>query len=178
MKKTLLILVSITALIFGSAAFAQDLGLGQSMNDNRTRYEQLINNRKEQIRDFFARAREKKAAIEKNRLEIKNLQAQLNERVRQVKARVKELKKSRDLDSGRIAMIKGTLSSIDQAHRTLGSSQGELQRKNSDLRTARQNKKPAEFLQALDDITDIQEKRINTLKRLLQDLDRLNSHLQ
>lgn len=178
MKKIILILAAAAVMIIGSSAFAHDLDIRNGMPREGHQYSRTAYDNKDQFRDFGAEFREKIDIITKQRAEIKDLRYRLTMQAKQVKARVNSLKRQKaPLDPAKIESIKQALGSIKEAHRLLSSTQDAIQAKNSELKTARQNRRPAAFLQVMDDIIDIQQKRIDALGRILSDVDRLNGNL-
>lgn len=178
MKKLILIIAAAAVLIIGSAAFAQELDIRHGMLREGDRYSQAANGKKDQFRDFGAAFKEKVGIINQQRAEIRDLRYRLNMQVKQVKAQVNSLKRQKArLDTTKVENIMQALGSIKEAHRLLSSTQDAIQAKNSELKTARQNRSPAAFLQVMDDIIDIQQKRIDALSRILSDVDGLNGNL-
>ncbi|MCL6611726.1 MAG: hypothetical protein K6T66_09340 [Peptococcaceae bacterium] len=178
MKKAILVVMSAALLIVGSAAFAQNTDLRPAPLREKDRYSQFSDHGKDQNMEFAAQAKERQKAISNQRAQIKELQQQLNSRIRQTKSRLNTLRKQlHTLDAGKISSIKQTLDSIKVANRVLQSTRETVQVKNSELKSARYHRRPEAFLRALDDIIDIQQKRIDTLSGILSDLERLNNQL-
>ncbi len=176
MKKILIILITASLLIVGSASFAQELYPAQDQTREKGRYSQA--NRKDQKKDFAARAKEKQDLINRQRAEIKELRQRLNTQIKQIKTQVNNLKKQNSsLDAAKINTIKQTIVSVKEAHQALDSTQDAISRKNNDLRNARQHRRPEAFLRGLDGVIEIQQKRIDYLTRIVSDLDKLISEL-
>lgn len=179
MKKIIMILISAAVLIIGSAAFAQEIDFKQGLPAENALYGQMAYNKKEQLREFFLKVKEKQDTIGKQRAEIRDLRLKLNDQARQAKVLTSSLKKLKTpLDAAKISTIKQILGNIKEAQQIIESTQESFKTKNTELRNARQRRKPEVFLQVLDDIIEIQQKRINVLTGILSDLEKLNGELQ
>ncbi|HAP93581.1 MAG TPA: hypothetical protein DCM26_03015 [Desulfotomaculum sp.] len=177
MKKVFLIMLVV--LTFGSAAFAQELDLKQMPFPERTGYQMLASREKEQVKDFASRVKQKVNTINKNRLIIKDLQFRSNNQIRQIKRQIKELRNNPGtLDRNKIANINQLLKSINQNQQALESNREAMNKKRIVLRAAIKSRKPALFLQTLEEIILIQEKRINALNEMFADLNRLSNELR
>lgn len=177
-KKILLIVISAAILVIGSAAFAQEPDFKQGPSQEKDRHSQVSPGKRDHAKDFAIQIKEKLVLIKQQRAEIRDLQQQLNHQIRQTKDELNRLRKQgTSLDGGDISTIKQILGSIQEAHQVLQSTQGAFQVKNSELRAARLHRWPEAFLKALDDVIEIQQKRIDALSGILSDLERLNNQL-
>lgn len=179
MRKILLLMIIAAVLISGSAAFARELDLQQGLQQENFLYSQMAYNKKEDMREFFLKYTEKQDTISRQRAEIRDLKQQLNNHARQTKAQISRLKKHKTpLDAAKIKILEQNTGSIKEARKIFEATQEAIQTKGSELRKARQSRRPEVFLQVLDEIIDIQQKRINVLTVIISDLSRLNGELQ
>lgn len=178
MKKLLAILVLFTILTGGSAAFARDFDLKLNAFQGVPRYQQL-QNQKRPIGDSVAAIRGKVAVINKNRMEINYLQQILRGEIKQIKTLVASLRKTPgSLNTETLTSIQKTLIKIELSRKSVGSTCGVIQAKSPELRAARQGGNPAIFMQHLDDIIEVQEKRIEALNQMTAGLNELENKLR
>lgn len=171
-------MVAAAVFIFGSVAFAQESDFKQGLFEQWARHQVLALRERGQLPDFASRVRQKVSIIKHNRSLIKNLQDQANQQIRQIKGRIAELRKNpKEMDRNKIAGISQLIKSIGLQQQALESTQRAISRQNALLRTAIKNRKPALFLQALEEIIAVQEKRIEALNEMLADLNRLSKEL-
>lgn len=173
MKKIIIILITAALIILGGSAFAQEL-TGQDPGGRQ--YNRLAN--KSQIMDFAGKVQQKRQAISQNREQLAVLQRQLNSRIKQARSRIKDLKKDPgSVDTKRLDTVRSAFNSITGSQKTLAGTEGLLKKKGIELRQAKLQRKPAVFLETLDEIIIIQQKRIEALQKMITDLERLESAL-
>jgi chromosome segregation ATPase len=176
MKKLIVILISAAVLTFASAALAQgpELNQGSGREKGQGRYTEI----KDKVKEFHSEIKARNRMISANRLKINDIQAQINSQASEIKVKIEALRNNAaSLDAGKISIIKQTLDAIKQHNKILGATQGKIQRKNLELKNARQKRMPEIFKRGLDDIIAVQEQRIDTLNKTLTDLKKLNEQL-
>lgn len=171
MKKIIIVLLAAALIVFGSSAFAQELRTPEQRQHSR-----LTN--KAQVVDFAEKVLQKKQVISQNREQLAILKRQLNSSIKETKAHIKKLQENgSSIDADSLNTIRAAFNEINSSKNNLAATEGLLQRKGAALREARLQKKPEVFIQTLDEIIVMQQKRIALLKKMLTDLDRLDSAL-
>lgn len=178
MKNFLAILVAVTILTGGSAAFAWDFDLRMNAFQGGPRYQQSQNPQRN-LREEVSRIREKVAVINNNRAEINNLHQMLKSEIKQIKTLIASLRKNPDsLNAETLTSIKKTLIGIEQSRKAIDSTSGAILSKSPGLRAAKQGRNPTIFLQHLDDIIEVQQKRIDVLNQITADLKEMENKLK
>jgi len=170
MKKIIIALVLILILAVSGVTSGQ-----ASAKENQKK----PNIKKEQIKNFALQAKRKNKIIRENQTKIKKFQHELNDQVIRLKSMIRKIKNNPGtLDAGRLNAIKDIIASIDQSQQELKSTEGMLSTSSKELKLSRRNHDSQAFLERLDYIIAVQEKRIRALSALFSDINRFSKQLE
>lgn len=172
MKKAIIALVLITTLIISGANAASGL-----VWTKKNPWQPGI--KKEQVKDFNQQIKEKNKIIKKNQEIIKRTQFKVNNQANRLKSLIGKIKENPGaLDADKLNMIKNTTANINKSHQELKATEGMLSENSKNLKVSNKNRNSQAFLDNLENIIAIQEKRISALKALLADMERLKKQLE
>ena len=179
--KKLLFVILLVAYTCGNAAFAHGYESRQVSyqreHDPRPGGKNDIKN--DIMRELGNTVKEKTAAIRQNHIEANRLRLILSNEIRQSKTIIGDLRKDPStLNEAKISTIRQIMARITQAQQVLSSTEGTIQRKNVDLKSAKTFKRTDTISQVMDAVIYIQETRINALNELISALDILNDQLK
>ena len=176
MKKVLFVIL-LVAYTCGNAAFAH--GYESRQVSYQREHDPRPGGRNDIMRDLGNTVKEKTAAIRQNQMEANRLRLVLSNEIRQSKTIIGDLRKDPStLNEAKISTIRQILARITQAQQILSSTEGTIQRKNVDLKFAKNFKRTDTISQVMDAVIYIQETRINALNELISALDILNDQLK
>lgn len=176
MKKVLFVIL-LVAYTCGNAAFAH--GYESRQVSYQREHDPRPGGKNDIMRDLGNRVKEKTAAIRQNQMEANRLRLVLSNEIRQSKTIIGDLRKDPStLNEAKISTIRQIMARITQAQQVLSSTEGSIQRKNVDLKFAKNFKRTDTISQVMDAVIYIQETRINALNELISALDILNDQLK
>ena len=166
MRKIIAILTLAVVLAFSYPAFEQNSSREWSQQKH-------LSNSK----GLNAMVKERNNIINNNRVILNNSQYQLTEKIKLVKQNIENVANNLDsLDAKEIENIGEILEDIGEAQQKLSATEGMMQRKNTELRYLKQNQKSEYFLNTLDEIIVVHEKRIHNMNEIITNLDDLDTN--
>jgi hypothetical protein len=177
MKKVLLCIILVLAFTCGSAAFAH--GYDSMQVSFQREHDPHPGGKNDKMRGLGYTLKEKTAAVRQNQIEINRLRLVLSKEIQQSKMIIGDLRKdTSSLNAAKISTIRQILERINQAQQVLSSTEGTIQRKNVDLKFAKNFKSTDTLSQVMNGVIYIQETRINALNELISAFDILNEQLK
>jgi|GEM_PF-1870825 len=188
MKKLLTIVLTLTMLTTGGAAYAAMTSQGGLMAGQQTQAEgsqvqlqaqkqtQMQNRVHEAVygQEHRAQMRERVQLIKENRGEINKLREEVKNKIRQVKAKIKDLKKNPDaVSEDTVAEIREKMGLIRSDRAELSGTWGLIREETMEMRLRKHNKDFTGMMGNYNNICSVQEERIEALKKLSADLDGL-----
>lgn len=168
MKKIISLILIIGVLLTGMVVFAETA----SEADAKARISEKLQNIKE-------RAAEVKHQLEKirlNRAELQKLRVEAKTAYQKAKSKVKELRKNKDsLTPEQIEELKQAVSTIKQDKEQLAATAGDIHKESLLLRAAKKDKNIEAYRQSLDNIINVQSTRIDALKKMIDDMNKILS---
>lgn len=156
-------LVTVMAMVFATTAFAQNPGSGQEWGANQT------------FRNEF---QQKAALAAQNRAEVQSLLGQIRQEGQLLRQKIQALRDNPgSLSPEELAEIREGIRLINSGRRELGQTLGSVIRQSLQMRENRLNGNFNGCMENMDNILAIQEARINTLNKLLNDIQNLNNQL-
>lgn len=170
MKKLIAILVCLAVLTFAGTAFAK----GFNGNRNILYQASKVQSRTQAMNQVRTKVR----TVQNNEAEIRRLKIRTEQKIRELKIQINRVKQNPSrLTPEKAKNIKVSLSQVKEAYRSLESTRGMIRSKELQLRGNRNKKNLNGFLQNLDGIISIQNKRIRLLNDTLEQLEELRKSL-
>lgn len=171
MKRILAIVLTMGLLLSGGTALAANNSVAQGVKT------QVMGSTA--WKEHKAELQALTGTVKQNRQEIVRLRDDAREKLKQVKAVLQELKKdSNSLNEDKIARIKETLTLIRDDRVNITGTVGKIFEQKLDLRVSKRNRDWQGVLDSIKGIIDVQQERIDTLKKLNADLDALLADLK
>ncbi|MGE5474383.1 MAG: hypothetical protein ACM3UU_09200 [Ignavibacteriales bacterium] len=115
-----------------------------------------------------------KDQITANRETIKGLKVQVRELHKKAVARIKEIIKDKEnITQETVDELKDMLATIREDRSEFGQSFGKIREEGLDIALAKKNQEPEKIQQSLSNVLDVQKARIDSLKALIEDLQKI-----
>ncbi len=159
MKKLLALIIVAGLLLTGTMAYAE----GTVKADRQAKLSG--------IKDFKAEYKTQLDTIKANREELSKLRQEAASLYKEAKQRVKDLLKSEeDITQEQIDALKQSVDLLVADKKLLVETKGDIFKESVDLRVARRNKDAEAYKAALDEILSVQNTRIDSLNKVINDL--------
>lgn len=179
MKKLISLILLIGVLLAGTMSFAE--GTEAAVSDNTTAAASTTPNTRaklsgnlQKFKNFVAEAKPLAQEIRTNRAQLLQMKVESKTAYTAAKSKVKELKKNKDsMSAEKIEALKQAVNTLAADKKQLESTQGNLNTQSLNLKTARQARDSEAYKQALNSIITIQSTRINDLKTVIDDMNKI-----
>ncbi len=168
MKKTLSVLLIAGLLFSGTIAYAEESTTAKP--DIKSRLAARMQNAKNWTSEVKPQAEE----VRSNKAEIAHLKSESKIAYRAAKSKVKEFMKNKDsLTNEQIQALKQAISSLSNNKEQLDSTVGYVRAESLKLNAARKDRNLEAYKQALDEIIIVQNARMNVLKAVIDNMNKI-----
>ena len=165
MKKIIAILIMVSVLLTGTAVFAED---GAVNTGSRAELKAKIN----EFKDFKAELKPLIDTVKSNREEFVKLRQESTSSYKSMKDTIKHLLKGKDkLTQVQIEKLKNGIDIIVADKKLLAGTKGEIFKESVDLKIAKQARDIEACKEALNNIINTQNQRIDALKKIIEDIN-------
>lgn len=172
MKKIITCLLMVCLLSIGNLAYATTPeGNSQANRAAQRQQKEALKQKRLAAKELKAQLQPLLTEIKENRIQILRLKADVLEARIKAVAHIKELKKNKDqLTAAQIDELKNALETLKQSKIGFGDTKGDVRAKSQEYKAARPSKDTAKMEEALKGIITVQKQRIELLQKSLDNL--------
>ncbi|PKM82877.1 MAG: hypothetical protein CVU89_01710 [Firmicutes bacterium HGW-Firmicutes-14] len=175
MKKVLALILALVLMAGSSTAYAANQGQnGSKSGMDRSETNRHVNNGSAQKHQQRSQAREKMLLVRQNEAEFKQLREEIKNKLLQLKKRITYLKRNpSSLTDEQVVEIREKLSLVRSDKAGLNGTWGLIKKEQKKLKAHNLNRNMDGAIGDLDNICEVQQKRIRTMKQLSSDIDNI-----